>query len=133
MAYRRQPPQGAWEQLGVVLISDVALATSADTEQFFVHEGVRYGHIMDPRTGYPVSNGVVSVTVVAPTGLEADALATAVFVLGPDDGMRLIGERPRTSALVVTEEADGRLKLHVSEGMRERFLPSQVEERSERP
>ncbi|MBT3271394.1 FAD:protein FMN transferase [Candidatus Poribacteria bacterium] len=126
-------PRAPGEQLGVVLISDVALATSADTEQFFVHEGVRYGHIMDPRTGYPVSNGVVSVTVVAPTGLEADALATAVFVLGPDDGMRLIGERPRTSALVVTEEADGRLKLHVSEGMRERFLPSQVEERSERP
>ncbi len=122
-------PRAPGEQLGVVLVSDAALATSADTEQFFVRDGVRYGHILDPRTGYPVSNGVVSVTVVAQTGLDADALATSVFVLGPDAGMALIGSRRGVDALVVTEDTDGRLNLHVSPGMGGRFLPSQVEER----
>jgi thiamine biosynthesis lipoprotein len=125
-------PRAADEQLGVILLSDAALATSADSEQFFERDGVRYGHILDPRTGSPVSNGVVSVTVVADTGIEADALATAVFVLGPYEGMELIQARSRVDALVVTEEPDGRLTLAVSSGMARRFLPAQVEERPPR-
>ncbi len=124
-----QHPRAPGEQLGVVLVSDAALATSADTEQFFVRDGVRYGHILDPRTGYPVTNGVVSVTVVAPTGTEADALATTVFVLGADDGLALIRKREGVSALVVTEEVDGRLALHASPGMARLFRPAQAEEK----
>jgi FAD:protein FMN transferase len=127
-----QHPRAPGDQLGLVLVSDAALATSADTEQFFVRDGVRYGHILDPRTGYPVTNGVVSVTVVAPTGIEADALATAVFVLGADDGLALIRQREGVSALVVTEEVDGSLALHASPGMEKLFRPAQVEERPDR-
>jgi len=122
-------PRAPGEQLGVVLVSDAALATSADTEQFFVRDGVRYGHILDPRTGNPVTNGVVSVTIVAPTGIEADALATAVFVLGADDGLAFIRERNGVWALIVTEEADGRLTLRASPGMATLFRPSQAEAR----
>ncbi|HCJ10261.1 MAG TPA: hypothetical protein DHW14_03750, partial [Clostridiales bacterium] len=70
--------------LGVLeLPGGTAVATSGDYERFFVHEGRRYHHILDPSTGWPVS-GVVSVTVLAPTAAEADALATALFVLGPE-------------------------------------------------
>ena len=62
-------------------------------------------------------------------GVEADALATAVFVLGNDGGLEIIRARPGVEALVVTEEADGRLTIAVWSGMRRRFLPVQVEAR----
>jgi thiamine biosynthesis lipoprotein len=60
-----------------------AVGTSGGGTQFFVHEGRRYSHILDPRTGRPVE-GTLSVSVLAPTGAEADALATAFFVMGKD-------------------------------------------------
>lgn len=60
-----------------------ALATSGDVAQGFEVGGQRYGHVVDPRTGRPVANGVVSVSVLAPTGQIADGLATAAMVLGP--------------------------------------------------
>lgn len=102
---------------------DQALATSADSEQFFIHEGVRYSHILDPRTGYPVSNGVVSTTVVASMGVEADALATAIFVLGPAKGMKLIQEWKVVEGIIVREAPTGELIIEVSSGLKERFEP----------
>ncbi len=80
-----QPGQ-CWGGLGV---SDRAVSASGDYARHFTHQGVRYGHILDPRTGWPVSNGMRAVTVVAPSCLEAGAYSTAVFVLGPREGLQL--------------------------------------------
>lgn len=66
-----------------------SIATSGDYEQFFITNGVRYHHIFDPHTGYPATNGVASVTVIAPTGVESDALSTVLFLLGKDKGIEL--------------------------------------------
>lgn len=74
-------------RLAVMRLSDAAMATSGGEEQFFEHEGRRYSHIIDPRTGYPAA-GVLSATVVAPTAAVADALATAFYV-----GGRTLAER----------------------------------------
>jgi thiamine biosynthesis lipoprotein len=76
-------------------LNDNSVSTSGDYEQFFFKEGRRYCHIIDPRSGYPVSNGVSSVTVVADSALEADALSTAIFVLGKEKSVRLLKEFPR--------------------------------------
>jgi len=65
-----------------------SVATSGDYEHAFLHEGVRYHHILDPATGYP-SYASVAVTVVAPTALAADAIDTALFILGPEEGQRV--------------------------------------------
>ncbi len=65
-----------------------SVATSGDYEHAFLHEGVRYHHILDPATGYP-SYASVAVTVFAPTALAADAIDTALFILGPDEGQRV--------------------------------------------
>jgi thiamine biosynthesis lipoprotein len=70
-----------------VRLYDAAMATSGGEEQFFEHEGRRYSHIIDPRTGYPAA-GVLSATVVAPSAAVADALATAFYV-----GGRTLAER----------------------------------------
>lgn len=64
-------------------LRDSSVSTSGDYEQFFEADGIRYSHIFDPRSGYPVDNGVAAVTVIAADAVTADALSTAAFVLGP--------------------------------------------------
>jgi thiamine biosynthesis lipoprotein len=108
----------------VAPLSDAALATSGDYRQFFVRDGVRYSHILDPRTGRPVTNGVVSVSVLAPDCTLADGLATAVTVMGRDDGLALVERLPRVEALVIVETKDGRLEDHASSGFRSEPPPS---------
>lgn len=67
---------------GYLLLEDRAVATSGDYEQYFIRQGQRYAHIFDPRRGYPADSGIASVTVTAPDGLAADALATIFFISG---------------------------------------------------
>ncbi len=82
-------PRKRSEIIDVIKLKDKAIATSGDYEQFFFAAGRRYSHIMDPRTGLPAS-GVVSVTVIAQTAMAADALSTTLFVLGKEEGEKLI-------------------------------------------
>ena len=74
---------------GGLAVSDRAVSASGDYARHFTHDGIRYGHILDPRTGWPVRNGMRAVTVIAPCCLEAGIYSTAVFVLGPRDGLHL--------------------------------------------
>jgi thiamine biosynthesis lipoprotein len=91
-----------------------AVSTSGDYEKFFVKNGVAYTHIIDPRTGYPAA-GAVSVTVLAPTCAEADALATTAFVLGFEKGLRFLEDWPGVEGLVVREK-DGQLEMKTTSG-----------------
>jgi len=81
-----QRPGHCW---GGMAISGRAVSTSGDAARHFTHGGVRYGHILDPRTGWPVANGMRSVTVIANSCLEAGVYSTAVFVLGVREGLHL--------------------------------------------
>ena len=101
-----------------VLTADVglsSLATSGDYEQTFEYEGVRYHHILDPATGRPAL-GTVSATAWAATALDADLLSTALFVLGPEEGMRLVEGLDDVEALLFYEKA-GRLEYVHSTGL----------------
>ena len=75
-------PLSAGTSLGTLWLRDRAMGTSAATFQYFEHHGRKLGHILDPRIGWP-ARGVDSATVIAPTAAQADALATAFFILGP--------------------------------------------------
>jgi thiamine biosynthesis lipoprotein len=85
--------------LAHVRLRDRALGTSGCGTQFFRHEGRRYGHILDPRTGWPVE-GMLSATAVAPTAAQADALATAFYVMGPDRTLEYCGRHPEIAAVL---------------------------------
>lgn len=87
-------------RLAEITLVDRALATSGASVQFFRQGGKRYGHILDPRSGWP-AEGVFSATVVAPTAAEADALATACYVLGVDAALQLARRRGDLGLLIV--------------------------------
>ncbi len=95
-------PDNKTESIIVLKILDMAVATSGNYERYF-NESARLSHISDPRTGYSSQN-LISATVIAASAMEADALATAVFVLGPEEGMELIEKTEDTEALLITPE-----------------------------
>lgn len=91
--------------IAVIPVSNACVVTSGDYERFFELNGKRYHHILDPRTGYP-STGAISATVVAPNAAAADALATALCVLDPEQGVALIEQLPRVEAIVVSLDGE---------------------------
>jgi thiamine biosynthesis lipoprotein len=89
-----------------------ALGTSGSGVQFFHHQGRRYGHILDPRTGYP-AEGVLAATALAPDAASADALSTAFYVMGVDQTRQFCQAHPEFAALLVTPaERQGEVVLH---------------------
>lgn len=98
--------------IAMLPVSNTCVVTSGDYQRFFEYEGKRYHHIIDPRTGYP-SEGCMSATVLGPDAATADALATALCVLGPDAGLSIIGQCPRFEALLV----DMAGRVHASAGL----------------
>ena len=129
MAYGEKPDQSQWnvavtdprdtegEYLGAIAINGGEfLSTSGDYEKYFMEDGKRYHHILDPKTGYPVWNGLTSVTVVCDNGLIADGLSTACFVLGTDKALALL-EKYNADAAFVDEDKN----VYLTAGMKERF------------
>ena len=110
-----QPPEkGAWH-IGLedpknpghvwvgVAVTNHAVATSGDYLRHFIHNGRRYGHILDPRTGYPVANGVLSASIIAPHCTFAGILSTSVCILGPKEGADLIALCPGVEGCINTD------------------------------
>ncbi|MFK7820799.1 MAG: FAD:protein FMN transferase [Planctomycetaceae bacterium] len=87
-------------RLGIVILENEALGTSGSNIQYFRHRGKRYGHILDPKTGWP-ANQVASVTILAPTATEADALSTAFFVGGVEFARIYCDNHPEISAILI--------------------------------
>lgn len=129
MTYKDKPDGSLWQiavtdprdtqgdYLGVVALNGTEfLSTSGDYEKYFVQDGIRYHHILDPNTGYPAQNGLTSVTVVCKNGLEADALSTACFVLGREKAQKLL-EIYEADGLFVDDSGN----VFLTDGMKERF------------
>lgn len=98
-------------------LEDRAMATSGDYRNYVKIDGRYYSHIIDPRTGYPVNNGVVSASVVAPNCTLADGLATALMIMGPQEGVRLLNTLEHVEGLIIVRRPDGALADHWSNGM----------------
>ncbi|MEE2901421.1 MAG: FAD:protein FMN transferase [Myxococcota bacterium] len=90
-------------------VTDATFSTSGDYERYFVKDGVRYHHIIDPDSGEPARK-CRSVTVMAPNAITADTLSTAVFLVGAEEGLKIINETPGAAAIIV----DSDNKVHIS-------------------
>ncbi len=90
----------------VLSLTDISMATSGDYRNFFEKDGIHYSHTIDPRTGYPVSHTLASVTVLHDQCMDADAWATALMVLGPDKGYNL-AEEQQLAVFFIIKTADG--------------------------
>ncbi|MEE4311035.1 MAG: FAD:protein FMN transferase [candidate division KSB1 bacterium] len=102
---------------GYFMMDNGSVATSGDYERYFLEDSLKYHHILDPSTGYP-ARGCVSVTVRADNVVDADALATAVFVLGPERGVALLNLLDSTEGMVIYEDG-GELTHIASDGMKD--------------
>jgi thiamine biosynthesis lipoprotein len=111
-----QDPRSSEKIMATVTISDSAIATSGDYEKFFIYQGKRYHHIFNPKDGLP-SDGCQSVTILCKEGMVADALATAVFVLGPEKGYVLCQKLKGVDCLIVDKEG----KIILAPGLKSRI------------
>ena len=107
------------------LLAEAAIATSGDTYRFVEVDGVRYSHLLDPHTGMGLTHRSL-VVVIAPTGMEADALASAVSVLGVERGEGLVAGRPGVSVRVIERTEDGH-RVAQSPDFETRFAPASDE------
>lgn len=107
---------------GVVLLKNMASATSGDYENFFIKNGSRYGHIINPHTGRPAGE-VLSVTIVAKKATDTDGLSTAIFVLGKEKGPELIEKLSETFALIIYEDEkkSGKINYILTKGAEKYF------------
>lgn len=115
-------PRREGEFFGSFRMGTGGVSTSGDYQRYFMSDGVRYHHIIDPKTGYPARD-VVSVTIVASDATVADALSTLVFVLGRNEGMRFVERSPGVDALIVYETHDS-LGYIMTPGLKARFVRS---------
>ncbi|HHX60871.1 MAG TPA: FAD:protein FMN transferase [Epulopiscium sp.] len=102
----------------VLKAKNTSVVTSGSYERFFELEGVRYHHIMDPFTGSPAQNGVISSTIITPNSTDADALSTSVYVLGKDKGLALLESLPNVEGVIITED----LHVYTTSGITDDFF-----------
>lgn len=115
-------PRKEGKFFGSFRVGTAGISTSGDYQRFFIKDGVRYHHIIDPATGYPARE-VVSVTIIAGDATAADALSTMIFVMGREKGMEFIEHTPGVEGLIVWEEGDS-LAYRLSSGLQAKFTRS---------
>ncbi len=111
-----QHPRESGKILTMLSTSDAAIATSGDYEKFFIHQDKRYHHLLNPKTGFP-AEGCQSVTVLGKEAMTADAMATAIFVLGPQEGYVLCQTMEEVECLIVDREG----RPLITPGLKERI------------
>ena len=97
-------PDDNTDSIAVVSLRDGSVVTSGDYERFFEKDGKRYHHIFDPATGYPADSGLRGVTVIDPCSTKADALTTALFVMGLDKGMKFCEENEIAAVFITSDK-----------------------------
>ena len=103
-------PKNKSKALGWIRLNNLAIVTSGDYEKYFTSNGIRYAHIVNPKTGYPIT-GIKSVTIICPDAEISDALATSVCVMGVDKGLALVNKLNGVECMII----DTNDKIYTSE------------------
>ncbi len=102
----QDPKEPTGEILGTISVVNKSVVTSGNYERYFIKDGVRYHHILDPKTGYPGGEGLASTTVVSDRSIDCDALSTTTFLLGIDAGVDLINRMDGFEVMYITEDME---------------------------
>lgn len=113
----QNPRGGNGEIIGIIKVTDKAVVSSGDYERFFMVDDKRYHHIIDPKTGYPSESDLIGTTIVADSSMQADAMSTAVFILGIDKGMEFIESIKGVEAIFITKDK----KVYITSGLKDKF------------
>jgi thiamine biosynthesis lipoprotein len=105
-----------------IRLDNLALATSGNYRKFFIEDGIKYSHTIDPRTGYPVRHTLLSATIIAPTGAVADAWATACMVGGKEEAIAFIDKYDFLEGYLIYSDENGVMKSWISKGLRELII-----------
>lgn len=114
----RDPEDEMGSSMGVLDVTDKTVVTSGTYERYFEEDGKTYHHILDKRTGYPSTSPLYSVTIVAEKSLDADALSTGAFILGPEKGLELIENIEGVDAIFYPNDGSD---LIFTEGFEEKY------------
>lgn len=104
-------PRGNY--VGIVSVANESVVSSGQYERYFDYKGKRYGHILSTVSGFPISNGISSTTIIAASSTDADALSTSVFALGIEKGLSLVNSLPGVEAIILTDDN----RVYLSKGM----------------
>lgn len=108
--------EGEQEQISLIIeLPNKALATSGNYRNFYVKDGKKYAHTLDPRTGYPVQHNLLSASVFSSSCMRSDAYATAFMVMGVDKSIEIINSNPDLEAILIYDD-NGVMKNYISEG-----------------
>ncbi len=111
----QNPESKRGDNIGTLRVRNKTIVSSGVYERFFMHEGVHYHHILDPKTGYPVANNLLSITIVTNRSIDADALSTTVFSMGLEKGLAFVESLEDVDAFFITHERE----IYISKGFAE--------------
>lgn len=108
----------------ILRLEDAALATSGNYRKFWVDEatGLKYSHTIDPKTGYPTKNNVLSASIIAPTAMDADAYATLCMVKGLEDCQLFLQSKPELEGYLIYADPAGNWKEYITEGFKDQII-----------
>jgi thiamine biosynthesis lipoprotein len=103
--------------VGALSLKNKSVVTSGNYERYFIMDGRRYHHIINPVTGYPSEGDIISATIISDKSIDGDGLSTGIYILGKDRAMKLIENMDGIDAILITEDK----KIYVSSGIRDKF------------
>lgn len=109
----QDPKKDKGEYFATLKVKNKSVVTSGNYERYFEKDGKRYHHIIDPKTGYPAENGLISTTIISDKSMDGDALSTATYVLGLEKSMKLINSLENVEAVFVTSDK----KVYTTKGL----------------
>lgn len=113
----QDPLSARGEYVGVISVSNKSVVTSGNYERYYIKDGEKIHHIIDPRTGYPSCNGVISATIISDNSIDGDALSTCTYVLGLEKGINLIEAIKGCEAIFITANKE----IYVTSGIKDDF------------
>lgn len=103
--------------IGTISVTDKSIVTSGNYERYFIHEGKRYHHIFDSKTGYPSEGGLISTTIISDNSIDGDALSTSTYIMGLTRGMKLVESIKGVEAIFITADK----KIYITPGIKDNF------------